>query len=226
MSITEGRAPFKHPSFEKEAETWYEIHGDLKNSSTGRPLILLHGGPGATHLYLTPMANLAKKHGITVIFYDQLGCGNSTRFKEKRLDTKFWTPRLFMDELENLCKRLDITEYDILGQSWGGMLGADYAITQPAAMKRLIISNSPCSMKLWLEACNQCRKELPKEVDETLEKYEREQDYEAQPYLDAVVEFYKRFVCLKEGENGEPFAEPFMNTEKALGEDNTVYFTM
>lgn len=82
-------------------------------------------------------------------------------------------------------------------------------------------------MKLWIEACGQCRQELPRDVDETLDKYEKAQDYDAQEYKDAVLEFYKLFVCRAKHPDGkQPFPDPFMNTEHALEEDNTVYFTM
>ena len=40
------------------------------------PVLTLHGGPGACHDYLEPMEGLAAT-GRRVIFYDQLGCGNS-----------------------------------------------------------------------------------------------------------------------------------------------------
>ena len=166
------------------------------------------------------------------MLYDQVGCGRSTRFKDKRLDTSFWTVQLFVDELNNLVTHLGISEFDVLGQSWGVMLGAVYANRQndsdpSRGLKHLIISNSPASMKLWIEACGQCRQELPRDVDETLDKYEKAQDYDAQEYKDAVLEFYKLFVCRAKHPDGkQPFPDPFMNTEHALEEDNTVYFTM
>ena len=56
----------------------------------------------------------------------------------------FWTPRLFLDELENLTRHLGIdSAYRVLGQSWGGMLGAEHAVTQPKGLRALVISDSP-----------------------------------------------------------------------------------
>lgn len=225
-SVKEGKAQFSHPSLEQPAETWYQVHGDLSSSSTGRPLFILHGGPGATHAYLTDLSLLHTRHGVTIIFYDQIGCGNSTRLKHRRLDTAFWTVELFIAEFENLASHLGISEFDILGHSWGGMLGADYATRQPRGLKRLILSNSPASMNLWVTSCNEWRTLLPRDIDETLEKYERAQDYDAQPYQDAVLEFYKRHMCRKAGEAGKPFPPPVMKMLALLDEDNTVYYTM
>lgn len=163
-SATEGTCPFEYPNLPKPCETWYKVFGDLKSSRSGRPLVLLHGGPGATSRYLLSLQNLAK-NGIPVVFYDQLGCGNSTRLPEKALDTSFWTPELFIAELDNLVKHLGIDDgFDLLGHSWGGMLGSMYAVRGHKGLKNLIISNSPASMALWVDSCNQWMKELPDDI--------------------------------------------------------------
>lgn len=227
--IQEGYAPFSHPTLDEPARTWYEIHGPLTPST--QPLILLHGGPGMSHFYMTDMAYFYTHHKQTVIFYDQIGCGNSTRLPHKRLDTKFWIPQLFIDELDNLVAHLGLKSFDILGQSWGGMLGAQYAITKSSdpsnGLKRLIISNSPASMKLWVTSCDEWRALLPRDVDETLEKYEKLQDYKNPEYEAAVIEFYKRHLCRKKNDNGkDPFPDPIMKTFALVEEDDTVYFTM
>lgn len=58
-------------------------------------------------------------HSIPIVFYDQIGNGESTHIKDKPAD--FWNPELFMDELDNLLKHLGIYEnFDLLGHSWGG----------------------------------------------------------------------------------------------------------
>ena len=51
---------------------WYRIAGP---DAPGVPLLCLHGGPGSTHDYLEPLADLADER--PVVFYDQLGCGRS-----------------------------------------------------------------------------------------------------------------------------------------------------
>jgi len=56
--------------------TWYRSIG--VNAPGRLPLLVLHGGPGATHQYLEPLAELAAS-GRRVILYDQLGCGRSDR---------------------------------------------------------------------------------------------------------------------------------------------------
>lgn len=101
-----------------------------------------------------------------------------------------------MAELENLLEHLGIADdYDLLGQSWGGMLCAMWAIEKKRGLKRLIISNSPASMTLWVDACNQLRAKLPRDVDEILEKHERDQTYDNDEYKKSVKFFYKRHLC-------------------------------
>ena len=160
----EGEVEFKVHGVDKTCKTWYKVFGDIKASSQ-RPLVVLHGGPGVVHNYLLPLADLATSHSIPVVFYDQLGNGKSTHLPEKNGDTSFWTEQLFIVQLESLLDHLGVQDgYDLLGHSWGGMLGARFATTHPVGLKRLVIADSPASMKLWVEAANRLRSQLPPNV--------------------------------------------------------------
>lgn len=158
----EGFVEFKVDGIATPCKTWYKVFGDLKSR---RPLVALHGGPGIPHNYLLSLADLADTHSIPVVLYDQLGNGNSTHLPEKNDDTAFWTEALFIAELENLLKQLGIQDdFDLLGQSWGGMMGARFAAARPPGLKNLILSNSLTSMKLWVEAANKLRALLPQDI--------------------------------------------------------------
>ncbi|HTB08663.1 MAG TPA: alpha/beta fold hydrolase, partial [Acidimicrobiales bacterium] len=127
-TTTEGLAPFR------EYETWYRITGDVHSEVT--PLVVVHGGPGCSHDYLDSLVALARR-GRAVIHYDQLGGGRSTLLPSRGAD--FWTVDLFLDELNNLLEALGVrSSYDLLGQSWGGMLGAEHAIRQPEGLRKLV----------------------------------------------------------------------------------------
>lgn len=163
MVVTEGFAPLDLPSAGKPCQTYYKTFGDLKPGVT--PLIGLHGGPGATMNYMLSMADLAEPpHGIPVVLYDQVGCGGSTQIPEKAGDVEFWTVQLFVDEFHNLIKHLGIEKYDILGHSWGSMLGQEIAVRQPVGLRRLILSSGLSSMKLWEEATRKLLETLPTDV--------------------------------------------------------------
>jgi L-proline amide hydrolase len=126
VSSVEDYAPFRG------WRTWYRITGE--RSSAKPPVFVLHGGPGAAHNYLERYKLLARD-GRAVIHYDQLGCGNSTLLPDKGAD--FWTPALFVDELNNLIDHLRLRKaYHVLGQSWGGMLASEFGITQVAGNRQ------------------------------------------------------------------------------------------
>ena len=207
----EGFAPFR------DYRTWYRVTGDI--GARKAPLVVLHGGPGCTHDYVDSYKGLAAR-GRAVIHYDQLGNGRSTHLREKGAD--FWTPRLFLDELENLLRHLKIADrYHVLGQSWGGMLGAEYAVTQPKGLRALVIANSPASMELWVREANRLREALPPEVQATLLKHELAGTTDHPEYKRAVRVFYDRHVC-----RITPWPDEVARTFKAIDDDPTVYMTM
>lgn len=215
-----GKIPFEYSPTGLKGETSYLQWGDL--SSTKPPLICLHGGPGASHTYLLPISLISEDYGIPVIMYDQIGCGLSTHFPNKKGDGEFWTPQLFMAELDNLKSYLGIKEFDLLGQSWGGMLGGQYAIEkQPSGLRKLIISDSPADMKVWVKVANELRAKLPKDVRETLTKCEEEGRTETEEYEKAVMFFYGLHVC-----RVTPFPKEMTDAFDNIKDDSTVYETM
>ena len=153
--------------------------------------------------------------------YNQIGCGKSTHFADKKGDTDFWTPELFMAELDNVKSHFGIKEFDLLGQSWGGMLAGQYAITQPKGLRKVVISNSPSDMKLWVQAAGRLRKGLPQDVQDTLTRCEEEGRTESEEYEAAVMVFYARHLCRL-----DPFPAELNDSFSQLKEDNTVYETM
>ncbi|OJT10178.1 L-amino acid amidase [Trametes pubescens] len=177
-------------------QTWYQVYGDLKSGVT--PVVALHGGPGSTHHYLLPLIDLATLHSIPVIFYDQIGNGNSTHLPEKSGDAAgFWTEQLFLDELDNLLRHLGIQDnYALLGQSWGGMLAARHASKQPKGLKRLVISESPASIALFEKAAKEeLIAGLPADVGDVLLKHTQAGTTDSTEYKTASAVFYKKHVC-------------------------------
>jgi L-proline amide hydrolase len=198
-------------------KTWYRVTGDLDSGRT--PLVTAHGGPGGTHDYLLTIADIARS-GRPVIHYDQLGNGRSTHLRDKGAD--FWTVNLFLDELENLLEGLGIRDdYHLLGQSWGGMLGAEHAIRKPKGLRSLVISDSPASMPLWLDAAAEMRALLPPDVQETLTRHEAAGTTDSAEYTAAMEVFYARHVC-----RIVPQPPELARTFAAIAEDPTVYHTM
>ncbi|WPH01283.1 l-amino acid amidase [Acrodontium crateriforme] len=215
-----GRIPFEYGPTGLKGETYYLLWGSLSTGKT--PLICMHGGPGMGHNYLLPTALLATDFDIPVILYDQVGCGESTHFPEKKGDHDFWTPQLFMAEQENLRKALGIETFDLLGQSWGGMLAGQYAIEmQPKGLRKLIIADSPTDMEVWVRVANGLRQQLPKEVANTLQQCEDEGRTDSEEYTQAVDYFYRRHFC-----RVHPYPPEAQQILDNVAKDPTVYETM
>src|SRR4051812_49890659 len=110
-------------------KTWYRIVGDLDPDALHAPVVICHGGPGATHDYVEPIAELHRS-GRACVLYDQLGNGNSDHLPDA--DPSFWTTQLFKDELSALIDHLGIGgRYHVLGQAWGGGLALGPAPDHP-----------------------------------------------------------------------------------------------
>jgi proline-specific peptidase len=170
-------------------KVWYRIVGNQEEPGK-LPLLCLHGGPGATHDYLEPLEGMAYS-GRRVIFYDQLGCGNS----DQPHNPAMWTVDLFVEEVGVVRQALALERVHILGQSWGGMLAMEYALTQPAGLASLVIADSPASIPQWVSEANRLRAELPPEVQQTLLKHETAGTVDSPEYQEAVTVFYRRHLC-------------------------------
>lgn len=169
-------------------KTWYSTYGDLASSTT--PLVVLHGGPGFPHQHLRNLSKLAGQ-GIPVVLYDQLGCGNSDKPDKPEL----WTTQLFIDELNAVRNALQLDKVSILGHSWGGSLAAEYVLTNPQGVDKLILSSPLLDTKLWIEETDKLKDQLPKEVAETMRKHEATGTTDSEEYKEADKIFNLHFVC-------------------------------
>lgn len=106
-------------------------------------VLLLHGGPGATHELYECFDGYLPQEGIEYIYYDQLG----SYYSDQPKDTTLWTIDRFVDEVEQVRKALKLNKdnFYLLGQSWGGILAMEYALKHQENLKGLIISNMMAS---------------------------------------------------------------------------------
>lgn len=177
------------------AKTWCRVTGELPPRDTNplAPLVVLHGGPGGTHDYLLPVSDLARE-GRAVVHYDQLGNGRSTHFPERGAD--FWTVELFVRELVNLVGSLGIGErHHVLGHSWGGCLAQEYALTQPAGLRSLVLADTAASWPDQVVELKRLRAELPLEVEATLRRHEETGTTDHPEYVEARKVFIQRHGC-------------------------------
>ncbi|GHO79468.1 proline iminopeptidase [Ktedonobacter sp. SOSP1-85] len=177
LPVQEGFIPFRG------YRTWYRIAGDLSANKKGMfPLLTLHGGPGATHYGLIPLEKITET-GRAIIFYDQLGCGNSDRPD----DASIWSVKFFLDELIAIRRELELDQIHLFGHSWGGMLAMAYVLTQPSGVLSLVLASSLASGILIDAERKRVYERLPLEVREILSTQgwsEKPEYQQARKYFD------------------------------------------
>ncbi len=179
MTITEGFIEVTG------GKVWYQLHN---KESENTPVIVLHGGPGSSHFSMQDLKVLAEER--PVIFYDQLGCGQSDWPTDERL----WNIDRFVEELGQIKDALNLEEFHILGHSWGTTLAAAYYLAKPEGVKSIIFS-SPClSAPLWAADQDENRRLLPQDVQETLKRCEENGTTDSEEYKEATAVFNKHFL--------------------------------
>jgi L-proline amide hydrolase len=210
VEVSEGRIQFG------QGETWYRSVAAERDSSLA-PLLCLHGGPGANWLHVKPYEILADER--RVVFYDQLGSGNSALTEPH--DTSMWTPELFVEEVDVVREALGLDRVHILGHSWGGMLGMQYAARRPEGLVSLIVESSPASVPDWMPEVARLRSELPPAVEATLRKHEQAGTTDDPEYEEAVMVFYRRHLC-----RIDPWPDWLVECFEALEANPEVYHSM
>src|SRR3954451_11555148 len=209
------------PDIGLDVQTWWTLSGELPADPSGpAPLVVLHGGPGATHDYLANLTALTDLDGRAVVLYDQLGNGRSTHLPER--GAEFWTVDLFVRELHALVEHLGIADrHHVLGQSWGGFLAQEYAFTRPPGLCGLVLADTAASFPDFVAAANELRAELPADVEATLRKHEADGSTDHPDYAAACDVFYRRHVCRL-----DPWPDHVVEAFAWMDRDPTVYRTM
>lgn len=169
---------------------WIKKEG---NSPTVKAL-LLHGGPAATHEYFECFSDFFPGQGWEIYYYDQLGSFYSDYPESDTL----WTLDRFVDEVEQVRVALGLNKdnFYLIGNSWGGILGMEYALKYQDNMKGLVVANMMGSFDAY-EAYNaKLRAELRPSLLDSLKMYEDKGDYHNPEYVNMVfAEFYTKHLC-------------------------------
>ncbi len=104
---------------------------------TGKPLVILHGGPGASHEYLLPhLLPLARNNRL--IFIDERGSGRSQRLE----DPSGYTVENMVEDVEGIRVSLGLGKINLLGHSYGGVLAQAYALKYQDNLDHLILCST------------------------------------------------------------------------------------
>jgi proline iminopeptidase len=116
-------------------------------NNPGLRVLLLHGGPGATHEYLEACDSYLPGAGIEYYYYDQLGSGRS----DQPEDPSLWDLDRFVDEVEQVRQALGLgpENFVLYGHSWGGILATEYALRHQEHLRAVVISNMMSSVPAY-----------------------------------------------------------------------------
>jgi proline iminopeptidase len=178
-------------------------------------VLLLNGGPGATHEYFECFENFLPKEGIEFIYYDQLGCGNS----DNPRDTAMWSLPRYVEEVEQVRQALHLTKdnFYLLGHSWGGILAAEYAFKYQQNLKGLIISNMMMSCPAYGKyAQDVLARQMKPEVLAEIRQLEARKDFSNPRYMGLLEpNFYAEHLC-RIVPNPEPVTRAMSKTNQSL----------
>jgi len=105
---------------------------------SGDTLVVLHGGPGLSHKYLKPQLDSLLSSKFTLIYYDQRGSG----WSEGINDTLNLNIQTYISDLEQIRTHFNLSELNLVGHSFGGILGMYYGITHPDKLNSLVLIDS------------------------------------------------------------------------------------
>jgi len=177
-------------------------------------VLLLHGGPGATHEFFESFESFFPKEGIEFYEYDQLG----SYFSDKPTDSSLWTTERFVEEVEQVRKALGLNKdnFYLLGHSWGGILATEYALKYQANIKGLIISSMMASCPAYGKyADDVLAKQMDKKVLDTIRAIEAKGDFSNPKYMELLrTNFYNEHLCrLKQWPEALNRAFPHINSQ-------------
>ena len=158
-------------------------------------VLLLNGGPGATHEYFECFESFLPQQNIEFIYYDQLGCGLSDNPK----DTSMWDLPRFVEEVEQVRKALNLTKdnFYLLGHSWGGILAMQYALKYQDNLKGLIISNMMSSCPDYGRYAQEVlAPQFDQKILDTIRQIEKNADFKNPKYMALLMpNFYAKHIC-------------------------------
>lgn len=172
-------------------KVWTKQFGNNKRMR----LLLLHGGPGATHEYFECFESFLPSEGIEFIYYDQLG----SAYSDQPADNDLWTIGRFVEEVEQVRQALGLSKdsFYLLGHSWGGILATEYALKHQEFLKGLIISNMMSSCPEYdAYAENVLAKQMDPAVLEEIRSLEAKNEFQNPRYMELLIpNYYMKHIC-------------------------------
>jgi proline iminopeptidase len=182
-------SPIPSSNFYSVEEGFVDSHGVMiyyKAFGKGEPLLILHGGPGASHDYFLPyLLPLARKNRL--IFIDERGSGRSQKIE----NASAYTVDNMVEDAEAVRKELALGKISLLGHSCGGVLALAYALKYQENLSHLILCSTFHSTEKMNKVLKNIKEKMAPELRQRIDKMENEGlyghglDYEKNRYTSA-----------------------------------------
>lgn len=163
-------AQVRQPAVYAVQQGFVDSHGALiyyEAMGRGTPLVIVHGGPGASHAYFLPYL-LPLMRTNRLIFIDERGSGKSSKFE----DPKEYTVGNMVEDLEAVRVGLGLGRISLLGHSFGGVVVEAYALKYQKNLSHLILGSTFASTKELNEALGRMKAGLDAKDQERISALE------------------------------------------------------
>ncbi len=161
-------------------------------------ILLLHGGPAMTHEYMECFETFFQRESFEFYEYDQLG----SYYSDQPKDSSLWTIERFVEEVEQVRQAIgaDSSNFYVLGNSWGGILGMEYALKYQRHVKGLLISNMVASAPEYGKYADEVlSKQMDPDVLAEIKTIEADKDFGNPRYMELLIpHFYHEHICRME----------------------------
>jgi proline iminopeptidase len=158
-------------------------------------ILLLHGGPAMTHEYMECFELPFLREGFEFYEYDQLG----SYYSDQPTDSSLWTVDRFVEEVEQVRIAIgaDSSNFFIVGNSWGGILGMEYALKYQRHMRGLVVANMMASAPEYGRYAEEVLAlQFDSAVLEEIRSIESAGDFSNPRYMELLIpHFYKKHIC-------------------------------
>ncbi len=156
-------------------------------------VLLLHGGPGASHEGFEAFDSYFPAAGVEYYYYDQLG----SPFSDQPNEPELWEIPRFVDEVEQVRIALGLSKdnFVLLGHSWGGILAIEYALAHGENLKGLVISNMMSSIPAYNAYAHEVLMPAmdPAALAE-IQAIEARKEFESPRYMELLLPYYTEHI--------------------------------
>lgn len=162
------------------------IYYKTRGKPTNGTILTIHGGPGANHIIMLRFADLAQ-FGYRVVWYDQSGCGRSTRPRAK----DHYTLESWAHEAEGVRRALRLGPVHLVGHSFGALVALEMVLRHPSSVRSLTVGSGFSSAAQAFEESMRRFQLAPKRLRTVIRRAESKGHLSDPDYVRAKAEYLR-----------------------------------